>query len=79
MTNAPTGLAVVTGAARGIGRASALALARRGFDIAMIDLLEHELNATRSDVEAAGRRAMPIVTDVARYDEAQRWAAEILR
>jgi|GEM_PF-1411699 NAD(P)-dependent dehydrogenase (short-subunit alcohol dehydrogenase family) len=44
MTNAPTGLAVITGAARRIGRASALALARRGFDTALVDLLEDELD-----------------------------------
>lgn len=79
MTDATAGLAVVTGAARGIGRASALALARRGFDVALIDVLEGELGAAASDVEAAGRRAMPIVSDVARYDEAQRWGGEIIR
>jgi len=79
MTNASTGLAVVTGAARGIGRASALALARRGFDTALVDRLETELNEAKAAVEACGRRAMPIVTDVSLYDEAQRWGAEIIR
>src|SRR5690606_15413779 len=79
MTNASTGLAVVTGAARGIGRASALALARRGFDTALVDRLEGELSEAKAAVEACGRRAMPIVTDVSLYDEAQRWGAEIIR
>lgn len=79
MTNASTGLAVVTGAARGIGRASALALARRGFDTALVDRLEAELSEAKAAVEACGRRAMPIVTDVSLYDEAQRWGAEIIR
>lgn len=71
-------LAVVTGAARGIGRASSLALARHGFDVAMVDRMESELHAAASAVEATGRRAMPILTDVSRYDEAQRWGAEII-
>jgi 3-oxoacyl-[acyl-carrier protein] reductase len=79
MSNAPAKVAVVTGAARGIGRAAALALARRGFDIAIVDLRDRELRATQSDIEAVGRRAMPVVADVARYDEAQRWGAEIVR
>lgn len=47
MTNSAAGVAVVTGVARGIGRASALALARCGFDIALIDRLDIELEEAR--------------------------------
>jgi 3-oxoacyl-[acyl-carrier protein] reductase len=54
--------ALVTGAARGIGRASALALARAGADVAVADLLP------TTDVEAAiaatGRRALGMKLDV---------------
>lgn len=78
MTDAPR-VAVVTGAARGIGRASALALARRGFDVALVDRLESELREASSAVANAGRRAMPIASDVSFYDEAQRWGADIIR
>jgi hypothetical protein len=45
-------------AARGIGRACALALAEAGFDIALVDLLEAEMAATARDIEARGRRAL---------------------
>lgn len=79
MADASPGVAVVTGAARGIGRASALSLARRGFDVALIDRLESELRETALAIEDAGRRAIPIISDVALYHEAQLWGAEIVR
>jgi NAD(P)-dependent dehydrogenase (short-subunit alcohol dehydrogenase family) len=49
--------AVVTGAANGIGHASALRLARDGFDIALIDRDAEGLAATAAAVRALGRRA----------------------
>ncbi len=50
-------VAVVTGGARGIGRGCALELAARGYDIALIDLLEPEMARTRGEIEAAGRKS----------------------
>jgi 3-oxoacyl-[acyl-carrier protein] reductase len=41
-----TKTALVTGGARGIGRACALALAGSGYDIAIVDLLEKEMAGT---------------------------------
>ncbi|MET0675034.1 MAG: SDR family NAD(P)-dependent oxidoreductase [Bradyrhizobium sp.] len=67
-----TKTALVTGAARGIGRACALALAEKGFDIALVDLLEAEMAATARDIEKLGVRAMSFradVTDFARAHE----------
>jgi 3-oxoacyl-[acyl-carrier protein] reductase len=49
-----TKTALVTGGARGIGCACALALADSGFDIALVDLLEKEMAATARDIEARG-------------------------
>jgi NAD(P)-dependent dehydrogenase (short-subunit alcohol dehydrogenase family) len=56
--------ALVTGAARGIGRATALALARFGADVAVCDRLGDELADTVAHVEALGRRAPSAVLDV---------------
>ena len=47
-------VAVVTGAASGIGRATALRLARDGYEIAMMDLDAGGLAETRAQIEQAG-------------------------
>jgi SDR family mycofactocin-dependent oxidoreductase len=69
-------VAFVTGAAHGQGRATALALAREGFDIAALDVakpLEHpgyamgtpaELESLAGEVEALGGACVTVVADV---------------
>lgn len=52
-------VAVISGAASGMGRASALALAEHGADLLIADLNEEGLNQTARDIEALGRRAVP--------------------
>lgn len=60
-------VALVTGAARGIGAGVALELARGGRDIAILDVIEP--GRTVAEVEAAGRRALGIVGDVTRPED----------
>ena len=55
---------VITGAARGIGRAMALAFAEQGADIAALDLDAAALAETIAQCESKGVRAKPYVTDV---------------
>jgi len=62
-------VALVTGAAQGIGRGIALRLARDGFDIALVDLKEDKLDAVRKEVEALGRKASTFSADVSRRDD----------
>ena len=57
-------VAVVTGAASGIGRATALRLARDGYEIAMMDLDPAGLAETRTRIEQAGGRAHAFPVDV---------------
>jgi 3-oxoacyl-[acyl-carrier protein] reductase len=65
-----TKTALVTGGARGIGRACALSLADAGFDIALVDLLEPEMAATARDIEARGRRTLTFQADVSDFGRA---------
>src|SRR5437899_11579581 len=57
-------VAVVTGAAVGIGEAVAIALARFGADVAVCDRDEANLKGTVAEIEAAGRGALSGVLDV---------------
>ena len=67
MTRTP--IAVVTGASAGVGRATAVALARRGFDIALVARGHAGLEAAAADVRQEGRRALTVPTDVADFGQ----------
>jgi 2-hydroxycyclohexanecarboxyl-CoA dehydrogenase len=58
-------VAVVTGAASGIGRAIALSLARSGAHVAVFDVNLTGAETTAADVAALGRRALALHVDVA--------------
>lgn len=66
-------IAIVTGAARGIGAAIARRLAEDGHDVAAIDLDAAYCEATLADVASAGRRGLAVAADVS--DEASVMAA----
>ena len=61
--------ALITGGAAGIGRATALELARRGVRIALVDKSEEAARGTAQDIEALGGKALVIQADAS--DEAQ--------
>lgn len=68
-------VAVVTGASGGLGRPSAVALARAGATVALVDLAREPLEEVRAEIEAAGGRAVVEVADVTRRPEVERLAA----
>jgi meso-butanediol dehydrogenase / (S,S)-butanediol dehydrogenase / diacetyl reductase len=81
--------AIVTGAARGIGRGVALKLADAGANVALVDLgnpgdpsltynlaAQADLNRTVEEVKARGVKAIPILADVTRFADCARMASE---
>ncbi|MDP8900291.1 MAG: SDR family NAD(P)-dependent oxidoreductase, partial [Actinomycetota bacterium] len=62
--------ALVTGASSGLGRATAVALAQAGADVALVARSAQELEETGEAVSRAGRRALVLPADLAREDEA---------
>jgi NAD(P)-dependent dehydrogenase (short-subunit alcohol dehydrogenase family) len=71
-------VAVITGGASGIGRACALAMARRGADIVIADVNEERTAQTLVEVEALGRRARGFACDVSRDGQVERLAERVL-
>jgi 2-deoxy-D-gluconate 3-dehydrogenase len=57
-------VAVVTGAAQGIGREVALGFAQYGADIAAVDLNEERLQTLKSEIEALNRRCLILKVDL---------------
>lgn len=67
----------MTGAASGIGRATALELARRGADLALCDLDAAGLLATERDARALGRQVLARRVDVAQAEAMRDFAREV--
>ena len=63
--------ALVTGAARGLGRAIALALAEAGADVALGLRDASRDDGLAGEIRALGRRALPVQMDVANLDEVE--------
>jgi len=57
-------VAIITGAGRGIGRTTALELARMGADIVVAELDRTNAERTATEVRSGGRRALAVPTDV---------------
>jgi 3-oxoacyl-[acyl-carrier protein] reductase len=74
-------IAIVTGAARGIGAGAAIRLAADGMAVAVLDLNEDDCARTVKEIENAGGRALAVGCDVSKTDQVnaavERIAAEL--
>src|SRR5262252_4640237 len=62
-------VAVITGAASGIGKEIAITFAREGAKIVIADLNQKAADATAAELDPAGRRALGVAMDVANEDQ----------
>jgi NAD(P)-dependent dehydrogenase (short-subunit alcohol dehydrogenase family) len=62
-------VAIVTGVSSGLGRATALALAKAGARVALVARTEDELVAVATEIETAGGRALVLPLDLAQGNE----------
>ena len=72
-------VAVITGAAKGIGRGIATTFAKAGADIVIADIDTAEMPVTVAQVQALGRRALSIEADMRSEEDIDRIVDETLR
>jgi gluconate 5-dehydrogenase len=65
-------VAIITGTSRGLGQYMGRALARAGADLVITSRKKDSLSAFKEEIEALGRRAVPLELDVRDYDSIQR-------
>lgn len=78
-------IALVTGAANGIGRATSLMLARRGVDLVLFDISAERLREVEDEVKKLGRKVISVVCDMgeqssidAALEKIKDWKIDIL-
>ena len=69
----------MTGAAQGMGRAMALALADAGADLLIADINTDLLNTTAESIRKMGRRVLPVTCDVTNIEQVRAMFAELDR
>ncbi|MBA8845952.1 3-oxoacyl-[acyl-carrier protein] reductase [Ochrobactrum sp. RH1CCR137] len=73
-------IALVTGASRGIGRAIAIGMAKRGFDVAINDIVRQQdaLQEVARAIEATGRRALIVHADVSNKAQVEAMVSNVV-
>ncbi|MCQ9207671.1 MAG: 3-oxoacyl-[acyl-carrier-protein] reductase [Omnitrophica bacterium] len=69
---------IITGGARGIGKAIALKFAEEGSDIAICDVNADTLNVAREEIEAKGRSVLTGKVDVTKLEDVQKFIQKVL-
>ena len=71
-------IAVVTGAAQGIGREIALVFAHSGAHLILVDILQKELTKTAKEIGRIGRKNLSIAADISNTKEIKRLIRDVL-
>ncbi len=72
-------VALVSGAAQGMGRAMAIGFAEAGADVLICDINEQGVKATAEHIEKLGRRAVPVVCDITNVEQIRAMFAQLDR
>ena len=78
MKNLKNKKAIITGGGRGLGKATALAFAKEGIDVAITGRNEAVLKETVAEIKALGVNAIYAVFDVSNYDEVKKGIQTII-
>ena len=70
-------VAIVTGAARGLGRAIALRLGQDGHDVAVADLQGSAINEVAREITALGGRSLALHADVSREEDVEEMVNDV--
>ena len=70
-------IAIVTGASQGIGRVLALALAKHGAHVALVGLNAARAEKVKAEIEAMGRAALVVPTDLLRVSQIRAMADQV--
>jgi len=70
--------AIVTGAARGIGREIALVFAHSGAHLILVDVLKEELMKTAEEMDRTGRKNLSIAADISNTKQIKRLIRDVL-
>ena len=71
-------VALVTGAGSGLGKATALLLAKEGAKVAALGHTGNEIKETVKEIEQAGGEAIPVVADIASPEQMQKAVRQII-
>ncbi len=72
-------IALVTGGARGIGKAIALCLARKGANLAIADISPDSAGQTAAEIESLGVKALPVALDVSKSSEVSKAVEAVVK
>ncbi|WP_299553705.1 3-ketoacyl-ACP reductase [Seonamhaeicola sp.] len=78
MSNLKHKKAIITGGGRGLGKATAIAFAKEGIDVAITGRNETVLKATAAELEALGVKAIYSVFDVGHYEQVKSSIKDII-